>query len=123
MGVNYIMRCHGCKAIWDLNLGYGLMAGERKNIIKCFRAQSKARVKSMIEEATVPPYGFAYRMCRCDKCGEILSVPSIVLGDKKFLESCPSCHGQVVLLDEDIDKVSCPKCKGKVTIETTSIWD
>ncbi|SFG30356.1 hypothetical protein [Oribacterium sp. WCC10] len=123
MGVRYTLKCNECGEKWTVDQGYGMMASDRKVVIKSFKSQYTSKVKSLIKDAPVPPYGFAYRVCKCNSCEKFVSVPSIVRGEIQFYEPCPDCKMEVVPQDENLTKLICPKCGGKVTAETDMFWD
>ncbi|OON85859.1 hypothetical protein BXO88_10505 [Oribacterium sp. C9] len=123
MGISHELVCTKCNSKWDIKLGYGLMASDRKFVVNSFKSRYTAHVKNMIKDTPIPPYGFAYRLCICNTCKNIISVPSIVLDDKKFAEACPNCGKELELLPEDLEKLNCPKCNGSIKVESTSYWD
>ena len=123
MGQHYSLKCSECNSQWKLSTGYGIGAGNRKFIIESFNPKYKAKVKGLIEALPVPPYGFSIRICKCNSCKNLVSVPTILKGDMKFVEPCPDCGKDVELLDEDFRNLTCPKCNCKVVIENITLWD
>lgn len=123
MGQRYSLKCTECNSRWELSVGYGIGAGDRGFVLKSFKPKYKARVKGLIEALPVPPYGFSLRICKCSNCQNLVSVPTILKGDKKFVESCPDCGHDVELLDADVKNLMCPKCSGKVVVENINLWD
>lgn len=123
MGYRYKLRCDDCGGQWNVKVGYGMMASDKKVVIESFQPEFQPQVTEMIKDAPVPPYGFAYRLCKCSFCKNILSVPSIIRKDIKFREPCPVCGKEVELLDDKSEKLDCPNCNGKVSTEDISFWD
>ena len=123
MGHCYKLKCDCCGELWNVRVGYGMMASDKKVVIESFQLQYQSQVKELIKDAPVPPYGFAYRLCRCNSCKNILSVPSIIRNDIKFQEPCSFCGNEVELLDDKSEKLDCPRCDGKVLTEDISFWD
>lgn len=125
MGEIKSLRCGACGAEWRCMEGSGLLYGKKENIITAFSGRERTEAAGRIEKSEIPAYDFSFQIAVCNHCHNVVSLPSLIVGDEEpYVGSCPLCGKRAKKPISEMEGTACPKCKSRFLSEKIEgHWD
>lgn len=125
MGEIRSVECKACRAKWQCMEGVGLLYGKKENIIAAFSEHERAAIAARMESSKIPAYDFSFQLAVCSHCQNVVSVPTLAVGDgETCVGACPVCGKKTKKPISELKRTACPVCKSKtLQARTEGYWD
>lgn len=125
MGEIISVRCNACTREWQCMEGVGLLYGKKENIINAFASHERVAVAARMERSEIPAYDFSFRLAVCSHCQNVVSVPTLMVGeDEMYVGACPACGKKTKRPILELKRTACPVCKSRALLaENRGSWD